>query len=181
MYRRLNVLLEGDDDRRFFDAVIRPMLQGQYDYVETYEYAQKTIPSRMEYLRSTKAMNADYFFMGDFNTSPCIAEKKRHLVETYKPMLDGGRTIIVVREIESWYLAGLDDEGRQEFGISTNHHRHTNDLTKEQFEDLMPMKFGSIIDFMNEILSRFRIDTAETKNRSFCYLMDKLEARSEEA
>ncbi len=45
----------------------------------------------------------------------------------------------------------------------------------------MPAKFDSIIDFMNEILGRFRIDTAKGKNRSFGYLMDKLEAGSKKA
>jgi hypothetical protein len=87
---------------------------------------------------------------------------------------------VVVKEIE-WYLAGLDDERRRELDIPTNRHRHTDDLTKEQFESLMPMKFDSIIDFMNEILNRFDVDTAKGRNRSFGYLMDKLEARSEEA
>ncbi len=94
--------------------MIRPILQRQYDYVETYEYAQKTIPRRFEYLRSTKAAKVDYFFIGDFDTSPCVTERKRHLIETYKPMLDAARPVIVVQEIESWYLAGLDDECCQE-------------------------------------------------------------------
>jgi hypothetical protein len=181
MYRRLNVLLEGDDDRRFFDAVIRPVLQEQYDYVEMYEYAQKAIPSRIEYLRSTRAANADYFFMGDFNTAPCITEKKKRLIETYEPVLDVSHIVIVVREIESWYLAGLDDASCQEFGIPTHHHRHTEGLTKEQFESLVPARFDSIIDFMNEILNRFSTDTARVRNRSFAYLMNRLEAIGKKA
>jgi len=35
-----------------------------------------------------------------------------------------------------------------------------------------------VVDFMTEILRGFRAELARGKNRSFCYLMDKLEARA---
>ena len=176
MFRCMHVLVEGRDDRELFNAVIKPMLQGRYDHVEVWEYAQETIERRMGYLRSTQALNADYFFMGDFNTSPCITERKEHLVKCYEPMLNVSHTVIVRAEIESWYLAGVDDKNCRELGIPTI--RHTDSITKEQFEKMMPVRFDSVADFMEEILNRFRIDTAKRKNRSFSYLMDKLEARS---
>jgi len=175
----MHVLVEGRDDRELFDAVIRPILQGRYDHVQVWEYAGETTERRMDYLRSTQAMNADYFFMGDLNTSPCITERKAHLLKCYEPMLHAGRTVVVRAEIESWYLAGVDDEDCRELGIPII--RHTDSVTKKQFERLMPARFDSVADFMAEILNRFRIDTARAGNRSFGYLMGKLEARSEEA
>jgi hypothetical protein len=133
----------------------------------------------MNYLRSIQAMKADYLFVTDINTSPCITARKGHLVRSHKGMVDGDRTIIVMRGIESWYLAGADDELCQELGIPVL--RHTDGVTKEQFAGLAPSRFNSVIDFMTEVLKRFCIETAKARNRSFCYLMDKVEARSEEA
>jgi hypothetical protein len=179
MYRLMHVLVEGPDDREFFGAVIGPILQRRYDHVQVWEYARETIERRMDYFRSTRAMNADYFFMGDFNTSPCITKRKEDLLKCYEPMLHASRTVIVKAEIESWYLAGVDDQDCRELGIPTV--RHTDDIRKEQFEKMMPARFGSVADFMAEILNRFRVDTAKGRNRSFCYLMDKLEAIGKKA
>ncbi len=176
MHKRMHVLLEGRDDREFFDGVIRPILQGKYEYIHTWEYAEKTIERRINYLRSVRAMKADYLFINDIDTSPCITQRKRHLVDSHRQMIDANCTIIVVREIESWYLAGVDDGVCLELGIPII--RHTDDVTKERFRSLVPARFRSVADLMAEILRVFRVDTARGKNRSFGYLMDKLEARS---
>lgn len=177
MYRLMHVLVEGRDDREFFDAVIRPVLQGQYDHVQIWEYAGATIDKRIDYLRSIQAMRADYLFVTDINTSPCITERKRHLLDSHKNAIDPGCAIIVRREIESWYMAGVDDQACQDFGIPSL--PHTNDVTKEQLRDLVPKRFNdSTVDFMAAILTGFRIELARAKNRSFGYLVDKLEARS---
>jgi hypothetical protein len=113
--------------------------------------------------------------VADFNTSPCVTERKGHLVNNHKGVIDAERTIIAMREIESWYVAGVDDQACQELGIASL--PHTNDLTKEHFREIMPKRFnGSVVDFMAEVLRRFRLDVAKTKNRSLCYLMDKLQA-----
>jgi hypothetical protein len=180
MYRRVDVLLEGRDDRRFFDAVIRPILQKRYDDVRTWEYAGKSIERRISYLCSIQAMgNADYLFWSDLDTAPCITQRKRCLVNSHKGMINASRTIIVMREIESWYLAGMDDRVCRKLGVRVL--RRTDRVTKEQFASLMPRRFNSVVEFMTDILRCFRIETAKRKNRSFCYLMDKLEARSKKA
>lgn len=177
MYRRVDVLLEGRDDKRFFDAVIRPILQKRYDDVRTWEYAGASIERRINYLRSIQAMgNADYLFLSDLDTSPCITERKGHLVNSHKGIIEASRTIVVMREIESWYLAGMDDRVCRRLGVRVP--RRTDKVTKEQFAGLMPRRFNSAVEFMTEILRCFRIETAKGRNRSFCYLMDKLEARS---
>ena len=176
MYRRVDVLLEGRDDRRFFDAVIRPILQKRYDCVRTWEYAGKSIERRISYLRSIQAMNADYLFVSDLDSSPCITERKEHLVNCHKGVIDASRTFIVMREIESWYLAGVDDRVCPKLGVRVL--RRTDEVTKEQFGGLMPRRFNSVVEFMTEILRRFRVETAKGRNRSFRYLMDKLGARS---
>jgi hypothetical protein len=175
------VFIEGDADERFFNALIRPILRQRYATVVPWQYAQRSKDDVKKALRNVRDRKADCLFLKDIDTCPCITARKQDLLNTFRKRIDPSWPVVVVKEIEGWYLAGLDDESRQELGIPTNRHRHTNDLTKEQFENLMPTKFDSLIDFMNEILNRFDVGTAKSKNRSFCYLMGKLEARSEEA
>ena len=85
--------------------------------------------------------------------------------------IDKNNLIIVVKEIEGWYLAGLDDESCEELGLRP--FRSTDDITKEHFNNLIPNKFDSRIDFMIEILKRFSFETAKQKNKSFSYFMLK--------
>lgn len=175
------VFIEGDKDERFFNALIRPILGQRYATVVLWQYAQRSKDDVNKALKNVRDRKADCLFLKDIDTCPCITARKQNLLTIYKTRIDLSWAVVVVREIESWYLAGLDDESRQELGISVNRHRHTDDLTKELFENLMPPRFDSIVDFMEEILNRFRINTAKGRNRSFGYLMDKVEARSEEA
>jgi len=180
MYRRMHVLVEGRDDKEFFKAVVVPILEEQYDHVQIWEYAGKTLEKRRKYVTSIRAMEADYLFVADINSSPCVTQKKSDLVERHNGAIDANNVIIVVKEIESWYLAGLGDEQAQEIGVRSD--PDTNDITKELFRHAMPKQFEhSVVDFMAEILNRFDLDTAKSKNRSFCYLMNLLEARLRKA
>jgi hypothetical protein len=77
----------------------------------------------------------------------------------------------VIKEIESWYLAGLTDESIQKFKIRS--FKTTDDITKEKFDNSIPKKFDSRIDFMLEILRYFSIEIANQKNKSFKYFDDK--------
>jgi hypothetical protein len=181
MDRRLVlVFLEGADDERFFDGVIRPILTGRYNNVVPWKYARRPKDDLKKALKSVRDQKADCLFLADIDTHPCITSRRQSLLDAYRKRIDPSWVIVVVREIESWYLAGLDDEHAQELRLSPV--RHTDGLTKEQFREMMPKRFnGSVVDFMTEVLRGFRSETAKTKNRSFCYLMDKLEARPEEA
>jgi hypothetical protein len=175
----MHVLVEGRDDKELFNAVIKPILLEQYDHVDIWEYAGKTLEKRRKYVTSIHAMGADYLFVADINDGPCITGRKDHLIDRHGGMLDPDRTIIAVKEIESWYVAGVDNQACQELGIAGL--PHTDDVTKEQFRGLVPGRFrDSVVDFMTELLNVFQVDVARAKNRSFCYLMDLLEARSKE-
>lgn len=177
-YRRLWVLLEGKDDDRFFDA-IKPVFEGRYDDVRSWRYAQKPEKKIKGFLQSLRAMNADYSFWRDVNSEPCATSRKNKLKNKYGRRIDPSKVVVVVQEIESWYLAGLDDTGTERLKIRRL--CKTDDITKEQFNSLVPDRFDSRIDFMVEILKRFSIDTARQKNKSFDYFMAKIRADKAEA
>ena len=87
------------------------------------------------------------------------------------PNIDKSKIIVVIKEIESWYLAGLDNKVCRQLKI--NNFADTDNVTKEKFNALIPKKFTSRIDFMSEILKYFSIEIAKQKNNSFQYFVEK--------
>ena len=90
------------------------------------------------------------------------------------------RVLIVCKEIESWYLAGLTDNDCKKMGIPDSLN-DTDHLSKEKFLGLMPERFGSKTDFMLAILDLFDLDTARSRNRSFRYFMQQCESDHDQA
>jgi len=119
-------------------------------------------------------MRADYIFVADINSVPCVTELKQELTRSYKN-LDEDRVVAVIKEIESWYLAGLDDTHAESLNLPK--FTTTNDVTKEQFNPLIAKRFNSRIDFMQELLKRFSMTIAERKNSSFSYFVEKYKLR----
>lgn len=169
MESKLFIFIEGDDDERFFNRIILPMFENKYDKVQLWKYAQKKNEIIFQFLKSIQAMNADYIFVTDNNGSPCITDRKQK-IETDFQNIDKNKILVVVREIESWYLAGIDDGSSKKFGIKS--FSNTERINKVAFNDLKPKKFSSRIDFMSEILKLFCIDTAKCKNGSFSYFVE---------
>ena len=174
MYKRVWVLLDGGKDSRFFHGVLRPILETKYDLAQAWEYAQEPPKKTMDFVKSIRHMKSHFFFLGDINDAPCVTWKKDSIKKKYEKAISPYSIVIVVKEIESWYLAGVDDASCKEFGIPNL--PHTDDITKEKFEELIPQRFVSVVDFMSEILKKFSIDTAKCKNKSFRYFMAKLQA-----
>ena len=119
-------------------------------------------------------MKADYMIITDLNQSPCVTHRKDVLTtkKIKSKLVRDDRLIIVIKEIESWYLAGLDEAALKELGISYPD-KDTDTLNKEQFDRLIPGKYVSRIDFMKDILKNFQLETARQKNKSFYYFINK--------
>lgn len=125
-------------------------------------------------------MRADCLLLADIDDSPCVSAKREVLGERFQQALESADAVVVVREIESRYMAGLDDGVCRQLGIASL--SRTDHVTKEHFRTLIPKRFdGSVADFMIELLRAYRTEVARGRNRSFCYLMDLLETRLNEA
>ncbi len=170
-YKRLFIWVEGEYDVKFFEWIIKPILKEKYNCVKLIQYANESPKWRTNFLRSITAMNADYIYVADINQTPCVTAKKQKIQDEVKN-IDNDRIIVVIKEIESWYLAGLDDTNTKKLEIRT-HLITTDNITKEQFNSLMPEKFDSKIDFMLEILRCFSLEIARQKNSSFNYFAEK--------
>jgi hypothetical protein len=139
-YRRLFIWVEGADDQRFFEQVVKPLFEQKYDWVEVRTYAKHSGEYITKFIRSIKAMEADYIFVADIDSAPCITARKERLQETYKNV-DEDKTLVVIQEIESWYLAGLNDANAKRLGLPV--FNATDSITKEQFDPLIPKRFDS--------------------------------------
>ena len=182
--RKLFVLVEGGDDERFFESVARPMFEKAYDIVQFWQYSQKKKAKVNNFLNSIRAMQAegavDLVIVADLDESPCVTDRKERLQNSFRSLSAGiggspqfrssARILIVCREIESWYLAGLSDEECKRIGL-TSPVDSTNYIAKEQFLNLMPNRFTAKIEFMLEILKVFDHETARKRNSSFGYFM----------
>jgi hypothetical protein len=169
-YRRLFIWVEGTDDERFFLRVVLPRLDDRYDDIQLTRYAGLTPDKVNNFLTSIRAMNADYIFVSDVDTAPCVTERKAALATKYR-RLDASKIIIVRAEIESWYLAGLDADTCARLKLRSV--RDTQTVTKERFFQMMPGEFRSGLDFMVEVLKHHAIDVARAQNPSFDYFARK--------
>ena len=171
MAEGLFVFLEGPDDARFIGRIIYPIAVQKYKWVGNYEYARKKPRQVCGCLTNLLNIDADYIFLADKNQSPCISHRIPKVIERF-PAVKQGHIVIVVAEIEAWYIAGLTNQSASELGIQLP--PRTEHVTKEEFDLLRPRVYDSRIDFMIEILKLYSIDVARQRNRSFDYMMQKL-------
>lgn len=177
MCNELIIFVEGSDDEVFFDKIVRSMFGKRYGSVRVQTYAARTKEYIRNFLKSinSKNWNADYIFVADINDAPCVTAKKQEIEDKFKG-IDTNKIIVVKKEIESWYLALLDDNTCSKLGIPS--YNTTDNITKEEFDRLIPKKFGgSRLSFMLEVITRASIDVAKQKNASFGYFISKYNLR----
>lgn len=168
MKKRLFILVEGGDDVRFFGRIIKPLLVSRYDSVEIVPYASIKREKINRLLKSIRIMNNDYIFVSDIDTEHSVRDKKQILYHQFSEV-DGRSIVVVITEIESWYLAGVPDNTARQLGLPPC--TATDTITKEDFNRLIPASFESRIDFMFEILKFFSPADAAAKNRSFSFFV----------
>ena len=91
-------------------------------------------------------------------------EHKIEKVAQKYPMVDKSKIRIVQREIESWYLAGLDKINCTKYKIK--YLERTDEVSKEKFDSMIPKKLDHT-SFQIEILKYFDKECAKSRNYSF--------------
>jgi hypothetical protein len=165
-YQRLLIFCEGPDDERFFDTVVRPRLTGTYDWISTVQYANRKSEEIGRYIRTAQQRSIDLLFVQDVDEASCITACIETIRSTFGEHLSSDSIYIVVKEIESWYAAGMSRQRTEE--MLGRPLQRTDDLTKERFNDLLPDDTARI-DFMQRLLDHFDPEHARAKNHSFEY------------
>lgn len=170
-YKLLFILLEGNDDERFFEKVVKPLFQKRSCTIRFWKYSQQKHERIVNLIKSIKSMNGDYIYVRDFNNAPCITAKKEEIKSKFNQIITEDKIIVVVKEIESWYLAGLDERALKKVGIRKKI-RTTANITKKEFNQLIPKNMPRI-EFMRKILKNYDVEIAKVRNRSLGYFLNK--------
>ena len=168
--RRLFIFIEGNDDERFFRRIIRPLFAARYQSVELIMYACMKSTRVCKFIKSVSSLGHDFILVADIDEEPGVKAKKsviRHRFCT----VDDDDIMVIIKEIESWYLAGVDDHAANQMGVHPP--RYTDRITKEDFNRRIPRSYTSRVAYMIDILNFFSINTAKKKNRSFRFFMKK--------
>jgi len=165
---RLFLFVEGNDDERFFSRIVIPLFEGRYISIEIISYASMKSEKVCRFVRSIIDMGHDFILFADIDEEQNVRVKKSLLKERFCTLTDD-RIVVIIKEIESWYLAGLDKRAQKRLGIRS--YRTTNHITKEIFNRMIPRNYSSRIAFMAEILSLYSIIEAQNRNQSFSYFL----------
>jgi len=76
MPRKLFVWVEGASDARFFEAVLRPLLEKRYNSVEVRTYATLKKTKVVNILRGIREAGNDYILVADIDQERCVTAKK---------------------------------------------------------------------------------------------------------
>ncbi len=164
--KKIYLFVEGNDDALFFSSLIVPLLKDQYDDVEILQFAQMKKIRSVKFVESINMLGFDYLVFADMDEEATLAQKKRKLQMRFENV-PFHKMIIVVAEIESWYIAGLKKEKAIEWKIEEI--EQTELVTKEIFNQLYFKRFNSRLDFMQEILKEYDYELAKERNASFNY------------
>lgn len=163
-------LVEGNRDIDFVNEVVKKRIinTGTYDRIIPYKYKNIPKSDNEKFIKSLRAIGSDILCMADINSSSSIEERKEKLKKDDVGDVPDNCIVIVIKEIESWYLAGLDGECCRKLRIG--HMARTDTIGKEECHTLIAKsKFGSRQACMSEILKRYDIEIARGKNKSFYY------------
>lgn len=169
---RLNILVEGSDDVRFFERALVPRLRERYGAVRLVPYAclRRTAVDRL--LRGFARLGESCVIVADIDTEPSVRAKKRVVLGRFAEA-DPSAIAIVVMEIESWYLAGADDGFLSGLGIPPP--ASTDDVTKEAFNALVPRRYLSRVGFMLDLLEGYSLERGARRNRSLAFFLHRYE------
>lgn len=169
--KHLYIFLEGEDDKRYFKAIIEPLLKNKYK-IMYYLYSQQKKEKIISFLKSIeKVSNWEYIFIADIDLFEDIKLKKTQLTKSYE-ILKEEKIVIVIKEIESWYLAGLDLEYKRKNSISFKN--NTNDIIKESFDNILKkskLKRMPRSSWMIEIIENYNLEIAIKNNDSLNYFI----------
>lgn len=177
-YRLIYLFIEGPDDERFFENLFKNrennFLEGCTIFY--WPYSKKSEEEVNKHIKSINAMknsgiNADYIFVADLDEKYNSVEKKKKEKKKEYKQLDLNKIIVVKKEIESWYISGVDGncpKCLKKIKIPKN----TEKISKENLSDMTPKCFkGSRINFLLELIKCFNVKIAQKRNNSFDFFI----------
>ncbi|KKK41318.1 hypothetical protein LCGC14_2735510, partial [marine sediment metagenome] len=171
--KRIGIFLEGDDDKRFFEKILKPFFSNFYpDYIfNIIRYrANKSDEIIKNYIKSFRDDEWKFFFLRDFDRGPCYSEIFNKTIECFE-QLEEDEIFIVCKSIEGWYLAGVNDIFLRERGVN-EHFEDTEKISKFGLKRLFP-RGTTMTTIMINMLKDYDINIAIEKNQSLRRTINK--------
>ena len=171
---RLVVMIEGNPEEDFINKIVKPIFfeKNKYKDLVLYKYAKKPRIEIAKFIEAVHAIGDDILCIHDIDSAPCITEKKKQLQIEKVGNLDNNCIIIVTKEIESWYLAGIDKKYCKKLGIE--YRQRTEKISKKTFNEIVAKsKYKPKNYCMNEMIKYYDVSLAKSRNRSFNYFYTK--------
>jgi hypothetical protein len=171
-WKKLLIYVEGQWDKLFFEKVICPQFKrkGEFKDISVRQWSNLAPKDVTLILKTFSENNHATIITGDKDSAPCITLKRIALQQKFS--LDNYLNIIVVvKNIEHWYSAGITHEVALKLAIEKWHEGKI--LDKPEFERNRPQRFLSEIDFRQEILKNFSVDKARERSESLDYFFTK--------
>ena len=154
---------------RFFETIIKPRFEHAFDSVELITFACTKSVKVDRFIRGINAMHHSYIIVTDIDFEKSVNDKKITILSRFSEA-DYRKIMVIIQEIESWYLAGIDDANAKALGIHAP--ARTDFVTKEHFIKWIPRYYPSKIAFMIEVLKHFSLSVAVEKNKSFRFFIE---------
>lgn len=167
-------MVEGPDDDIFIKNVLEPIIRDKYKFcqVQYYRYQNRVKKEVQSLFRSITSMRDEFLCFTDSDDSPCVTFSKNKLRNKKTGDLDVNKIVVVKKEIESWYIAGLDDSCCKNLGLPKIN--CSEEITKEQFNNFVRCSRDKIrMSCMSEMMKHYNVDLAMEKNKSFRYFYQK--------
>jgi hypothetical protein len=174
MYKILHVLVEGDDDESFVDNVIKAWLvtNDRYNDVIPFQYARKKKEVIENYVNTVNYKGEDLICLTDSIHAPCITGRLEQLINYEIGTFDPAMIFVVVKVIEGWYLAGIDNGCCRRIRIE--YVPRTDQIKKEDFHEIIAKsKYRPRAACKYEMLRNFDVQLASERNRSFFRIFDR--------
>ena len=165
------IFIEGDDDQRFLERVVAPLLRCRFDAIRFYRYAPCPHKEVSKLIRTLKHTGWEYLFLADKDSSPCITQKRGKIAERM-PNVDQKKVIVVESEIESWYAAGVSVPVALEVGFT--HPQKSDAFTKEHLLRCVNKRLPTATDIRLKLLDNYSLDLGRNRSRSLEYFCKKL-------
>ena len=170
--KNLFVFVEGKEDIIFVKNVLHNMFRKHSINVIPIPYQTTRNHEVKKHIRVSRA-NHDYVLLSDMDshTYPCITSRKDQRIEELGGEITPDKIIIVVEELESWCLAGIDTNIKEysDFVIPEN----TDNITKEGFDEILSKTSFNKNKLFNYLGFNFNSDLAVKRNKSFKYFLEK--------
>ncbi|WIW27620.1 hypothetical protein [Bacillus inaquosorum] len=170
-YKSLLIFVEGYYDKTFFKNIIQPLLYKNYNEIKIIEYSKPNDLFIDSYIKSTKRTDyIDYIFTVDLDECSSIDDKITEVIKKYKNV-EKEKVYVVIKEIEGWFLAGLETEDKLK--LNFKHKHNCNEIIKESFDSVIPPKTKKTT-FLIELIEKFKLEVARKNSHSLRYLCESL-------